>query len=567
MVLGVVPIVVAAGVVLLALARHPDNENDRAAGAALSAAASDVEQRLEHQAEQLERLGAVIARDPKFFAMLTLPKADRQSPDFRNALDGVLQDFQRDSETPIFAVTDERGTLLARAQRPAFGMTDLSNAPYVRAATAGKTGRGFLAEQGKAYRVVAVPVTAGRALVGTLCLGTTLGSDWGKRLSRSLSSDVALAIDGQITESTIPPSPLRKVLAQRVSERSLRGAAPGEGADVVAAAGGRFVAIRREMAEPSVGGRLEYVLVHPLRSEASPLDAMRNELLLALGIGLLLALTSGVVLAVVAQRDRRRLEEAHRAEVVRLTEIDRMRSGLMAGASSEVLEPAASIRTCADLMAEGALGELAAPQREGIVAIRRAAEALTRLGQDLENLSLLERHELRLTVDRVDVGSLVEDVVARVVPLASDRRQSVRFESEPDLIHPAADSARLSKAILNLALNAVRFTPEGGTIEIGTRRIDRGVGIWVVDEGVAGNGTTPGAALDAAPVGASGANERNGLGLTAAHGIIEAHGGSLRVWSEPGMGNTFTVELPLPRVAAVNAGAVDATAPANPLAA
>jgi signal transduction histidine kinase len=545
--LSVIPLVVAAAIALIAFACHPDHENDRTAAAALLAVALDVEDRFDHDADQLERLATIIARDPKFFAMLTLPRGDRQGTDFRIALDAVLQDFQRDAGTPIFAVTDDKGTLLARAQRPAAWMTDISGAPYVRIALGGKPGRGFLAEQKKAYRVVAVPVASGGNIVGTLCVGTVLSSDWGRRLSRSLGTEVVLAIEGQITESTIPPSPLRKIVGQRVAERTLRGAAPGEGAEVLRAGGKRFVAIRREMAEPSEGGRLEYVLVRRLESESTPLAAMGRELLLALVLGLLLSGGSGAYLSISARKDLARAEEERRREVSRLTEIDRMRSGLMAGASGEVLDPATAIRTCADLMAEDALGELTPPQREGIDAIRRSAETLTRLGQDLENLSLIERHELELAPDRVEVDALVEDVVVRVVPLASERRQTLTFEVEPNLVHPAADGGRLSKAVMNLALNAIRFTPEGGKVEIGARRIDRGLGIYVVDEGAGTAG-----AGDGVPVGAGipGSTERSGLGLTAAQGIIEAHGGTLRFWSEPGMGSTFTVDLPLPQVPA-----------------
>ena len=102
------------------------------------------------------------------------------------------------------------------------------------------------------------------------------------------------------------------------------------------------------------------------------------------------------------------------------------------------------------------------------------------------------------------------------------------------------DAGHLSKAILNLALNAARFSPDGGRIEMGARRIDQGVSIYVSDTG------------DDLPEGLQGSipgpdSERNGLGLAVAIGIVQAHGGSVRVLSQPGSGNILTVELPFPK--------------------
>ena len=123
------------------------------------------------EGEHIERLGGVIASDPKFFAVLNLPKAERARSDFKNALENVMREFQKDADTPLFEVLDERGALLGRALKPATEIANLSEAPFVRSALIGRNGQGYLVEKGNVYRVVTVPVTAGGPILGVLCLG------------------------------------------------------------------------------------------------------------------------------------------------------------------------------------------------------------------------------------------------------------------------------------------------------------------------------------------------------------------------------------------------------------
>lgn len=542
------PLVIGGGLALLALSLHPDNENDTAAAGTLARVAPAVEQALVLEGDHLERLGAVIAGDPKFFAVLNLPKADRTRADFKNALENVMREFQKDADTPFFEVLDERGALLGRALKPATEIADLSEAPFVRSALIGRPSQGYLVEKGNVYRVATVPVTAGGPILGVLCLGRSVDSELAERLKTAMASEVVFVVSDEIHASTLAPSPLRKILAQRVTERSLAGAAKGkdipigrispEDVDVINAGGERFVALRGTLRGPSIGGEIAFVLVRPLTLAASPLDSIRNELLYAAGTGLLLALVGATVIAFWVRRDRRRAEEAHRAELKRLREIDRMRSGFIATASEEVLDPATSIRTVIDLIEQGALGELSGSQLEGILSIRNATEELSRLGSDLANLTLLDRRELPLAFDEGDVGDLVEQAVTEILPMASERRQSLTVSVEPGLLHPRIDAEHLTKAISNIALNAVRLAPDGGIVEVGARRIDHGVGIYVADAQAPPADGTPGS-----PAGDA---ERGGLAMAVATGIVEAHGGAIRAWNEPGAGNRFVVDLPFP---------------------
>jgi signal transduction histidine kinase len=249
-----------------------------------------------------------------------------------------------------------------------------------------------------------------------------------------------------------------------------------------------------------------------------------------------------------------------------------MKSNFIAIASHEILTPVTTIRAYADLMGEGAAGSLSEMQREGFRAIKDAAGVLTRLARDLTHMSLIDRSRLPVKLAPADIGALVEEVAVQTVSLAADRSQIVTIAIEPDLTHPRIDAGYLRQAVTNLAMNAVRFTKDGGAIEIGARRGAVGAGgggesaggdlaaggveIYVTDTGIGISKEdferifAKIVELKDVNLHSSGTTQFNssglGLGLSIARGIVEAHGGEIRVDSEVGQGSTFTIVLPLP---------------------
>jgi hypothetical protein len=103
---------------LLVVNHRLADEVNRNVSADLERAALAFRNQMDREGENLERVGVVVARDPKFFALLTLPRADRRDADFAATLLGVARDFQRDAEAPLFDVTDEHGTVLAARRWP-----------------------------------------------------------------------------------------------------------------------------------------------------------------------------------------------------------------------------------------------------------------------------------------------------------------------------------------------------------------------------------------------------------------------------------------------------------------
>jgi two-component system sensor histidine kinase VicK len=213
------------------------------------------------------------------------------------------------------------------------------------------------------------------------------------------------------------------------------------------------------------------------------------------------------------------------------------------------------IQAYADMIAEGALGEVSPMQREGLTAIRRGTSTLTRLARDLTDMSLLDRNQLPAKFAPSDIGEILEEVAVQVAPFVSQRDQQMSIGVEPKLIHPRVDRDYLGQAILNVAMNAVRFTPDGGTIDLAARRVEEGVEIEVRDTGIGipqedqERIFSKLVELKDVNLHSSGTAEFNssglGLGLSIARGIIEAHEGTIQVESRVGAGSTFRIFLPI----------------------
>ena len=142
----------------------------------------------------------------------------------------------------------------------------------------------------------------------------------------------------------------------------------------------------------------------------------------------------------------------------------------------------------------------------------------------------------------------------QVSPLVSKRDQHLAIEVETGLIHPRVDRNYLMQAVMNIAMNAIRYTPEGGSIQLAARRLEHGVEIQVSDSGIGIPQVDQGrifsklVELKDVNLHSSGTIEFNssglGLGLSIARGIVEAHGGSIDVESAVGEGSTFRILLP-----------------------
>ncbi|HXF58235.1 MAG TPA: ATP-binding protein [Candidatus Saccharimonadales bacterium] len=583
------PILAVLLAALLAVNFRVAAQQNRTVTADLSRAALSFEKQMMHQGEELKRIGTVVSRDPKFFAVLTLPRADRGSADFHETLVGVVSDFQRDADAPIFDVTDDKGVILVRGERPAEFGIDISGSNLIREALARRSVSGYVVEGRNAYRVAVVPIVVGGNLAGTLTLGKSVDAALAEALKETTRSDVVFTVDGEIASSTVPDSPLRTLLAGKIRDWQRHDQGGGTKVEVVPTPKERFLALRGEVRGPEVGGRLGYLLLRSLDQETAVVRRIGEDLLVAGAAAAVLAVILGLGVAAGVTRPIRRLVQAanemrvgnyefplnvrsrdemgrlaedfeamraaQRSEIARLEEIDRMKSNFITIASHEIVTPVTMIRAYADMMADGALGEIGSLQKEGLAAIRRGTTTLTRLARDLTDMSLLDRNQLPAKYAAHDIGELLEDIAVQIAPFVTQRDQQMSIGVEPGLVHPRVDRDYLGQAILNIAMNAVRFTPDGGAIDLSAKRVEDGVEIEVRDTGIgipeADQERIFSKLVELKDVNqhSSGTTEFNssglGLGLSIARGIIEAHGGTIRVESQVGTGSTFTILLPM----------------------
>jgi signal transduction histidine kinase len=173
---------------------------------------------------------------------------------------------------------------------------------------------------------------------------------------------------------------------------------------------------------------------------------------------------------------------------------------------------------------------------------------MSRLLDDLLDMSRLTMEHLRLERARFDLRTAIEPSIEIVAGRAEERGQTMRVALPSKPVEVFGDAARLEQVFANLLSNAVRYTPHGGAITV-TLGVD---GEWAVVEVIdTGDGI---AADDLARIfdpfsrGTSGNAEGLGIGLTLVRGLVELHGGSVQAESPgAGGGSTFTVRLPVVR--------------------
>jgi PAS domain S-box-containing protein len=248
-----------------------------------------------------------------------------------------------------------------------------------------------------------------------------------------------------------------------------------------------------------------------------------------------------------AEYARTLVEEQNR----HLVELDRMKDDFVASVSHELRTPLTSITGYLDLMLEDC-DDLPPDQRQYLNVVRRNSERLLRLVGDLLFVAQVDAGRISLELAEVDLSALIADAVEAARPVAEEKH----IELIADVAHielREADALRLGQVLDNILSNAVKFTPNEGSVTVraavdGARAVievtDTGIGISAEDQlrlfdrffrsAVANHMAIPG----------------TGLGLAIAKAIVEGHDGVISLQSQPGSGTTVRLELPLERAAA-----------------
>ena len=240
-----------------------------------------------------------------------------------------------------------------------------------------------------------------------------------------------------------------------------------------------------------------------------------------------------------------------------LERANQLKSQFLANVTHELRTPLHSIISYGALILEGFLdGELTAEQEEHIQFMVRRAEDLSRLVDDMLDLSKIEADRIEVKPESLELGACLNEVVSQLKPLANNKELYLHLEIEEGLPMAIADSQRVCQVAINLVSNALKFTEKGGvTIRCSLIKDEDMLRVSVSDTGIGISPATLGYIFEAFRQ-ADGSTTRRfggtGLGLTIAKKLIELQGGEMAVESMPGEGSTFSFTLPAVTTFSVN---------------
>jgi PAS domain S-box-containing protein len=241
-------------------------------------------------------------------------------------------------------------------------------------------------------------------------------------------------------------------------------------------------------------------------------------------------------------------------------EIDRMKSDFISLASHQLRTPLSAIKTYSHMLIDGFMGELEPPQRKALRTIVGASNRMNELISTLLNVSRIESGNVIISPKKVNLNHLTEEVFKELALTAENKHIALTSKLPITPLIIKADNLIAKEVLINLVSNAIKYTPDEGTVEVALRKRSDNVIIRVKDSGMG----IPKAAREQiftkfyrAPNVVRQETSGTGLGLYLVKGLIDALGGKIWFESEEGKGSTFFVELPVKysgRPAATTAG-------------
>jgi two-component system phosphate regulon sensor histidine kinase PhoR len=233
-------------------------------------------------------------------------------------------------------------------------------------------------------------------------------------------------------------------------------------------------------------------------------------------------------------------------DITELKRINKVRKDFVANVSHELRTPLTSIKGYAETICYGKVDDLVKAKSFAEIILKHA-NRLSALVEDLLSLTRLEGKRSAPTKREMNLGEVLDAAIQVVKPTAEKKHLSIETRLQPDRITAWADRDQISQALINLLDNAVKYTPEGGTITVLGKDTENEVQVTVQDTGIG----IPREDLDRIferfyRVDRNRSREMGGtgLGLSIVKHIIQGHGGKIRVQSRLEEGSAFTFSLP-----------------------
>jgi signal transduction histidine kinase len=241
---------------------------------------------------------------------------------------------------------------------------------------------------------------------------------------------------------------------------------------------------------------------------------------------------------------------AHRATIealVRLEEISQLKSDLLKTVSHELRTPMTVLAGYMDMMRDGSLGKVPADWEKPLEQVGAKVSELNRLVQMMLDSSRAEGPTMQVNLEEMDLGAAVALAVSAQDSEAERLNRSLRLEVPRQQVRGRADRDKILVVLRNLIENAVKYSPEGSTIDIGLSADAEAVRVWVADRGTGIPDDDKGRIFEqfhrierpeTRNIGGT------GLGLFIVRQLVEVQGGQIAVEDRPGGGSIFTFVIP-----------------------
>lgn len=235
-------------------------------------------------------------------------------------------------------------------------------------------------------------------------------------------------------------------------------------------------------------------------------------------------------------------------DITALKKMDKMKSDFVSMVAHEIKSPMNSVLAMVKVIQDGLAGDLTEKQKEILGRVSEKIRGLSDLAAELLDLSRIESGLITLEKEKLQVGSLLTEQMAFAQTKAQSKGIVLELKSAPDLPPILANKRTIEEVIANLLTNAVKYTPEGGTVTVSAEAERDYVHISVKDTGFGMTAEDLGRIFERFY---RVKNDRTrfiagtGLGLAIVKSIVEAHHGSVKVESEIDRGSTFHVLLPV----------------------
>jgi len=224
----------------------------------------------------------------------------------------------------------------------------------------------------------------------------------------------------------------------------------------------------------------------------------------------------------------------------KLMELDKLKSDFVSMVSHELKTPLTPMKTSAEFLLQN--DPDLNVRREMLELIVRNIDRQTRMVNDMLDISRIESGNMRYRKEILDIGEIINSAIETIKKQSEEKKINITTDIPTDLLKINADKDKLIQVFINLLSNALKFTPNGGNVEIKANESEKYIEVCVKDNGIG----IPPDKIDkifnkfyqidntsARPYGGS------GLGLAITKSIMEGHGGTIRVESTPGEGTVF----------------------------